>query len=370
MDSLSLYPTSSRPQSTGQNPLPQLLQTPSGLALLELQGTINLPDQADPFEDGSENQEKQTPIGRLIFPDYNSQDPSSTAWMKRVYMYVGKHQRLSGEVKKLPKAIAVIRKRTDGVQEPGAAGNSPSGEQRDDLEIVEIVKYKIMFSLRPEPWESRITPLSYGQELITTPPRDAQLYRKAIQTYAHAMHSVIYPPEQYYIKRSTPHVPNSPLPVLVYRSVLLSNPDPASTCAAIEPNDWLKGGVFKHYGAHHFHSVTHECYAVFKGHSRLLLGRGPLDPEDDHDLLLDLKEGDAIVLPAGVAHCNLESSDDYEYVGLYPKGSPHWDNNFCKADGEETREKEANARAVPIPQSDPIFGVGGPLVTIWKKAVA
>lgn len=65
--------------------------------------------------------------------------------------------------------------------------------------------------------------------------------------------------------------------------------------------------------------MTHECYAVFKGSSTLLLGRGPLDLESDDDLLVDLKEGDAIVLPAGVAHCSLSSSPDYEYVGLYPK---------------------------------------------------
>ena len=52
--------------------------------------------------------------------------------------------------------------------------------------------------------------------------------------------------------------------------------------------------------------MTHECYAVFKGHSRLLLGRGPLDPESEDDLLIDLKEGDAIILPAGVAHCSMQ----------------------------------------------------------------
>jgi uncharacterized protein YjlB len=193
-------------------------------------------------------------------------------------------------------------------------------------------------------------------------------------------------PEQYFIRNSTPHVPNSSLPVLIYRSALPPDPDPDSVCATIEPNDWLKGGVFKHYPAHHFHSVTHECYAVFKGRSRLLLGRGPLDEESEHDLLVDLNVGDAIVLPAGVAHCSLESSDDYEYVGLYPKvrfvtssrrnfadfmkGSPHWDNNFCNAGPEETKEKESNARAVPIPPSDPVFGIGGPLVEIWRKAAA
>jgi hypothetical protein len=83
----------------------------------------------------------------------------------------------------------------------------------------------------------------------------------------------------------------------------------------------------------------------------------------------------------------LESSPDYEYVGLYPKvhpflssplfgllldnveqGSPHYDNNFCKANEQETREKAANARSVPIPVMDLIFGDGGPLVEIWGKA--
>jgi uncharacterized protein YjlB len=83
-----------------------------------------------------------------------------------------------------------------------------------------------------------------------------------------------------------------------------------------------------------------------------------------------LSVGDAIVLPAGVAHCCLQSQDEYAYVGLYPKGSPHWDNNFCRADEEETREKAANARAVPVPDYDPINGKDGHLVRIWKEALS
>ncbi|KAJ9668430.1 hypothetical protein H2201_001478 [Coniosporium apollinis] len=153
-------------------------------------------------------------------------------------------------------------------------------------------------------------------------------------------------PETYYFT-PTPHVPNSPLPVLIYRAVLPTNPDPESTRETIEPNRWIQGGVFKTYTAHHFHSVTHECYAVFKGKSTLLLGRGPLDQREG-GVEVELGVGDIIVLP----------------------GSPHWDNNFCKADEKETQEKARNARNVPIPEFDPIYGKGGPLVRIWGDAAA
>jgi uncharacterized protein YjlB len=119
------------------------------------------------------------------------------------------------------------------------------------------------------------------------------------------MPSKMSPPEQYLINSPTRYVPNSRLPVLVYRSVLPLDPTAESVCAYVEQNKWLKGGIFRHYGAHHFHSVTHECYAVFKGCSTVLLGRGPLDPNSGEYAVVDLKRGDAIVLPAGVAHCSM-----------------------------------------------------------------
>ena len=153
--SVTLHPsTTTNPPTTtivGNNPLPQLLQTPSGLALLELQGTINLPGAAAP-DDGSQQQQPEpvVSIGRLDFPDYRPDsitfDPSSTAWMRRVYMYVGQHQRLTGEVKKLPRAVGVVRRR-----QRQAAGGAGVDDRAEELEVVEIVKYKIVFSSRPEP---------------------------------------------------------------------------------------------------------------------------------------------------------------------------------------------------------------------------
>lgn len=119
------------------NPLPQLLQTPGGLAILEIQGSINLPP-ASPSS-------PTIPIGRLVFPDHTvGGSPEDKSWMKRVHLYVGQYQRLTGEVKKLPNPVAVIRKRDSG-------GGGEAIADREELEIAEIVHFKIIFSSRPEP---------------------------------------------------------------------------------------------------------------------------------------------------------------------------------------------------------------------------
>lgn len=148
MPSIKLYPaqatTVKGPSLPPTNPLPQLLQTPSGLALLELQGTINLPsdlDHDDPDSDHASHSSdpSETPVGKLMFPDYSPNNPDDTKWMKRVYLYVGRYQRMTGEVKKLPRPIAVLQKRSS---------LSPEGEE---LEVVEIVRFKVFFKNRPEP---------------------------------------------------------------------------------------------------------------------------------------------------------------------------------------------------------------------------
>ena len=116
------------------NPLPNLLQTPSGLAIIEIQGTINIPPP--------EPNQESTHVGRLVFPNYDADDPDGDAnWQKTVHLYVGKHQRMTGEVKKLPNPFAILSKREQ----------SEEGSEGDELEIAEIVYYKVIFSHRPEP---------------------------------------------------------------------------------------------------------------------------------------------------------------------------------------------------------------------------
>lgn len=148
MPTITLYPPSA-PLTTPEspNPLPPLLHTPSGLALLEIQGTIHFPP---PSSDAT-----STRVGTLVFPTYNPDlhGDADTKWMKRVYLYVGENQRMVGECKKLGRPFAVVRRREEGQKAEGEdvvmQGTQHKGEE--ELEIVEVVRHKLVFSGRPEP---------------------------------------------------------------------------------------------------------------------------------------------------------------------------------------------------------------------------
>ncbi|KAL2862878.1 Ctf8-domain-containing protein [Aspergillus lucknowensis] len=152
MPSIPLHPPPSVARDDTPNPLPHLLQTPSGLALLELQGTINIPvsgtsqhenETTESLDLGPSSVAYETPVGKLMFPDYSPQNvEDDTSWMKRAYLYVGRYQRMTGEVKKLPNPLALIQRRP---REPSL------NDASEELEIVEIVKYKLIFKNRPEP---------------------------------------------------------------------------------------------------------------------------------------------------------------------------------------------------------------------------
>jgi uncharacterized protein YjlB len=150
-------------------------------------------------------------------------------------------------------------------------------------------------------------------------------------------------------------IPNSQLPVLVYRDLELAA-DPASAEHAFAGNGWLgawRNGIF---GYHHFHSTAHEVLAIVGGTATVTLG-GP------DGRTLEVGRGDVLVLPAGTGHCNRGASGDLLVVGAYPEGMS-WD--IRRGDPDEYDEAVANIAAVPLPRSDPVHGADGPLRELWS----
>ena len=117
-----------------------------------------------------------------------------------------------------------------------------------------------------------------------------------------------------------------------------------------------RNGIFTF---HHYHSTAHEVLGLYAGRVKAQFG-GP-----DGQAVTG-KAGDAIIIPAGVAHKNLDQSPDFRCVGAYPAGqSP--DMQYGKP-GERPLADQ-NIITVPLPKTDPVFGKNGPLLEIWQRDV-
>ncbi|KAJ4855288.1 cupin domain-containing protein [Trichoderma breve] len=162
-----------------------------------------------------------------------------------------------------------------------------------------------------------------------------------------------------YLLGPTNDAPNSRLPVIHYRNVLPQPQTEETTTQFLTRTGWEKRGTWGHIGEPHFHPNTHECYGIFQGHSTLLLGK----INDGNGVQVDVNTGDVIVLPAGTAHSSLRSSDDYRYIGVYPKECPKWTNEM----GERPPASFVQTiGAVARPRADPVYGKQGPLVSLWN----
>lgn len=148
-------------------------------------------------------------------------------------------------------------------------------------------------------------------------------------------------------------IPNSPLPVLVHRGV--PEAGEAGRCERLfADNGWLGAWRDGIYPFHHFHSIAHELLGIVAGSATLILG-GPKGSE------IEVTQGDVLVLPAGTGHCNV-GDRGLVVIGAYPNGM-QWD--ICRGDPAEHDDAVRRIRAVPLPDSDPVGGAGGPLRQMW-----
>ena len=153
-------------------------------------------------------------------------------------------------------------------------------------------------------------------------------------------------------------IPNNPnLPLLVYPQALAGSELDASRCKGLlSENGWGGSWVDGVFPFHHYHSTSHEVLCVIGGSATIALG-GPEGEE------IEVSAGDAVVIPAGVGHCNRGSDREFSVVGAYPRGQENYDLRT----GEEGERPEVleNISNAALPPSDPLFGEEGPLPRRW-----
>ncbi|KAF5563452.1 cupin domain-containing protein [Fusarium napiforme] len=164
-----------------------------------------------------------------------------------------------------------------------------------------------------------------------------------------------------YLVPRTEDAPNNRLPILVYRDVLPYPRTEETVTRFLTAHRWEKRGTWGHIAIRHFHPNSHECYGIFQGSSTLLLGK----IQKGKGVEVPVKAGDVIVLPAGTAHSSLESSSDYRYIGVYPKGCPKWRNEMGKKSSSVFLD---TIDEVAMPEDDPVYGPDGPLPMLWRQS--
>ena len=152
-------------------------------------------------------------------------------------------------------------------------------------------------------------------------------------------------------------VPNNRLPLVLYRGALGREGDLARRCEDMfEANGWpgaWRNGI---YGHHHYHSTAHEVLGIARGSARVRLG-------GENGATVELREGDIVVIPAGVAHKRESASADLLVIGSYPKGQRP---DICRAEAGAHDKSAANVAKVALPASDPVTGGTGPLLDCWR----
>ena len=151
-------------------------------------------------------------------------------------------------------------------------------------------------------------------------------------------------------------IPNNILPVVIYKNALQYMPDKNVESTFLQ-NGWANNWQDIILTEDHFHSNTHEVLGLRSGQARLMLGGRKGE-------IVNVEQGDVIILPAGVGHYSVDNSTDYQFVGGYPNGAD-WNLKFSlkKEDSPSILAEIAN---IPIPKKDPIFGENGPLFEFWQ----
>jgi uncharacterized protein YjlB len=165
-----------------------------------------------------------------------------------------------------------------------------------------------------------------------------------------AANAVIKTPRQIYFGKGS-DVPNSRLPVLLFRSVLAeqAHGKGRSFRRVFKRNGWVGVWTDTIYDYTHFHSNAHEVLGIAEGRATVKLG-------GEEGRIFRLKPGDMLVIPAGVGHRRLGSDEGLKVIGAYPAGQSHFN---MKRKGR-VRPKLA------LPATDPFYGEAGPLLHFWQ----
>ena len=153
---------------------------------------------------------------------------------------------------------------------------------------------------------------------------------------------------------------NARLPFVLYRHVIdfigATDPEPVIE-KLFRTNGWgdtWRNGIFPYV---HYHSMIHEGMGIARGRAKVRFG-------GDQGQEFDINQGDVVLLPAGTGHQCLWASPDLMVIGTYPKTGKY---DLCRGSKGEHAKALKSIPQVPLPKTDPVYGLNGPLNELWRK---
>lgn len=153
--------------------------------------------------------------------------------------------------------------------------------------------------------------------------------------------------------------PNNVLPLVIYKGAVdLDGGSPEKTIEDLfRANGWgqdmWRNGI---YDFPHYHATVHEVLGIARGVARVRFG-------GDAGKEFELSAGDIAILPAGTGHQCLRATHDFSVVGAYPPGAKM---QVTRPTPENHALALKTIPQVRPPDSDPVLGKDGPLVTLWR----
>jgi uncharacterized protein YjlB len=149
---------------------------------------------------------------------------------------------------------------------------------------------------------------------------------------------------------------NDRFPLLYYRGAFETPVSPSEVESHLRDNRWYnswRNGVFPY---HHFHATVHEILVCYGGTARVQFG-GAGGPE------VDVRESDAVLIPAGVGHKRISAESGFVVIGAYLDGAS-WD--LQRPESSDLAEAKRTISQVGKPPVDPISGDEDGLLSHWQ----
>ena len=154
-------------------------------------------------------------------------------------------------------------------------------------------------------------------------------------------------------------IPNSRLPLILYAGAIDAGAGDLAPAfeALFRGNGWGGGWRNGIFPFHHYHSTAHEVLGIAAGEAEVRFG-------GEGGTTVQVRAGDAVLIPAGVGHKRLSGTPDLLVIGAYPAGQRA---DLMREGAEDTTGIRQRIAAVPMPRADPVAGAGGAMLDCWKK---